>query len=118
VRVNRVLVIDDDMANAELMRVILDDAGLSVTVAYTARDLPSGDFAAVVTDLVATRAYSLDDARDWLLSLRDRYGRAALILATAHRDAVTDADALGVRVIVKPFDVDVLVAIVRDAIAS
>lgn len=111
----RILVIDDDVTSAELMRVVLEDASFTVVTAHSARSLPSGRFDCIVTDLVTVGAYSLAEARDWVLSLQDRYPGVPVIVASAHRDARDDADRLGVRVIVKPFDVDVLTEAVRGA---
>jgi len=112
--VTRILVIDDDVASAELMRVVLADAAFAVVTAHSASSLPSGRFDCVVTDLVTVGAYSFADARDWVLSLRDRYPGVPVIVATAHRDARDDAERIGARVIVKPFDVDVLTETVRE----
>ena len=110
----RILVIDDDVAGAQLMRVVLEDSDYTVETAHNARSLPSGRFDCIVTDLVTVGAYNAEDARDWVLSLRDRYPKVPIIIATAHRDAREDADRLGARVIVKPFDVDVLTDAIRE----
>jgi DNA-binding NtrC family response regulator len=112
--VTRILVIDDDMTLAELMRVVLEDAEFTVSVATNARDLPSGRFDCIVTDLVTVGAYDVDEARDWLLRLADRYPSVPTLVATAHAEARRDQVALGATaVIIKPFDVDVLTAAVR-----
>ena len=71
--VTRILVIDDDVTLAELMRVVLEDAEFTVAVATNPRDLPSGRFDCIITDLVTVGAYAAEDARDWLLRLSDRY---------------------------------------------
>ena len=110
----RILVIDDDVALAELMRVVLEDAEFTVGVATNPRDLPSGRFDCIVTDLVTVGAYDLSDARDWLLRLADRYPRVPTLVTTAHAEARLDHVALGATaVLVKPFDVDALIAAVR-----
>jgi DNA-binding NtrC family response regulator len=112
--VTRILVIDDDVTLAELMRVVLEDAEFTVAVATNPRDLPSGRFDCIVTDLVTVGVYNMRDSRDWLLRLADRYPRVPTLVATAHPEALGDQLALGATaVIVKPFDVDVLVAAVR-----
>jgi DNA-binding NarL/FixJ family response regulator len=77
--------------------------------------MPSERFDCIVTDLEGVDAYSYDDARDWILRLTARFPRTPVIVATAHSDARADADRLGVRVVIKPFDVDELVAAVREA---
>ena len=112
--VTRILVIDDDVALAELMRVVLEDADFTVSIATNPRDLPSGRFDCIVTDLVTVGAYELDDARDWLGRLSDRYPLVPTLVATAHTRARQDQLSLGATaVIIKPFDVDVLIAAVR-----
>ncbi|HUQ42337.1 MAG TPA: response regulator [Candidatus Limnocylindrales bacterium] len=110
----RILVIDDDVTLAELMRVVLEDADFIVAVGRNARDLPSGRYDCIVTDLVTIGAYTLQEARDWLLRLADLYPGVPVIVATGHVEARRDKAAIGARdVIVKPFDVDELVAKVR-----
>jgi DNA-binding NtrC family response regulator len=112
--VTRILVIDDDVTLAELMRVVLEDAEFTVSVATNPRDLPSGRFDGIITDLVTVGAYDRADARDWLLRLADRYPRVPTLVATAHAQARGDHVAIGATaVILKPFDVDVLIAAVR-----
>jgi DNA-binding response OmpR family regulator len=110
----RILVIDDDVSNTELMRVVLEDASFSVVTAHKPHDLPSERFDCVVTDLVTVGAYTFQDARDWVLSLRDRYPSVPVIIATAHPEAREDAERLGARVIVKPFEIDILAEAVRE----
>ena len=112
------LVVDDDMGTAELLRVVLEEAGFDVVVAMDEHQLPRGPFECVVTDLMHVAAYSLAEARDVVLVLADRYPGVPVILVTGHREAVRDATALGVRaVIMRPFDVDVVVRAVRQATA-
>lgn len=109
--------IDDDVGTAELTRVVLEDSGFAVTVQMTSDHLPDGPFDCVVSD-VMTALYAYDDARDWILRLADRYPGVPVILVTAHIAARHDAGRLPARrVIVKPFDVDLLAAAVREAIA-
>jgi DNA-binding NtrC family response regulator len=113
--VTRILVIDDDVTLAELMRVVLEDAEFTVAVATNPRDLPSGRYDCIVTDLVTVGGYIFEDARDWLLTLADRYPLVPTIVATAHAEARRDQERLGAKsVIIKPFDVDVLTAAVRE----
>jgi DNA-binding NtrC family response regulator len=111
--VTRVLVLDDDIAIAELMRVVLEDAGMQVTVRTSSDDMPAGPFDRIVTDLLTMNAYALDAARGWVLRLADRYPGVPVIVATAHSQAVADAPRIGAsRVLLKPFDVDRLIAAV------
>jgi two-component system nitrogen regulation response regulator GlnG len=106
-------VLDDDLPIAELVRVVLEEAGMSVTVRTSGDELPAGPFDRIVTDLLTMTAYDQREARDWILRLADRYPGVPVIVATAHLQAARDLAALGVRrVLVKPFDVDQLVAAV------
>ena len=112
----RVLVVDDDAGTAELLRVVLEEAGFEVAVAMDERRLPDGPFACVVTDLMRVSSYSLEDARGVVLRLADRYPSVPVILVTGHSEAFRQAAALGVHTaIMKPFDVDVVVGAVRQA---
>jgi DNA-binding NtrC family response regulator len=112
--VTRILVIDDDVSNTELMRVVLEDASFQVRTAHKPHDLPNERFDCVVTDLVTVGAYTFEDARDWILSLRDRYPTAPVIVTTAHPEARDDAARLGALVIVKPFEIERLAEAVRE----
>ncbi len=110
----RILVIDDDMTLAELMRVVLEDAGHTVSVSSGPADLPSGHYEAILTDLVTLTMYDVDRTRAWVGTLVDRYPGTPIVLVTAHSRARGDQDALGARsVVIKPFDVDELIAAVR-----
>jgi DNA-binding NtrC family response regulator len=109
-----VLVVDDDIAVAEVMRVVLVEADFDVTVVHRASDVPTERFDCIVTDLISVDLYSFEDARDWLLRLADRHPGTPVIVATAHAEAGRDAARLGVRVLLKPFDVDELVDAVRE----
>jgi DNA-binding response OmpR family regulator len=110
-----VLVLDDDIDVAELMRVVLEDANFRVIVANRPSDIPSERFDCIVTDLEGVDVYTFDDARDWLLRIADRFPRTPVVLATAYAEARDDADRLGARLLAKPFDVEELVAVVREA---
>lgn len=110
----RVLVLDDDGSTAELMRVVLDDAGFEVTVRVTADDLPRRPFDCVVTDLMTLREYDEERARAWLDRLAAAFPGTPVVVVTAHVEAEAAELAGAHRVIRKPFDVDGLVAAVRD----
>lgn len=115
----RVLVFDDDASTAELMRVVLDDAGLDVAVALAADELAHGPFDCVVSDLMLTTVYTYEVAQAWLRRLAEQYQGTPVILVTAHSEAAGDRDRLTAwRVIMKPFDVDQLAAAVREAVRS
>ena len=109
----RVLVLDDDVPIAELIRVVLEDAGMLVTVRTSSQALPAEQFDRIVTDLLTLNAYDLGDARDWILRLADRYPGVPVIVVTAHPEAARDSEAFGAtRVLIKPFDLDQLVVAV------
>jgi DNA-binding NtrC family response regulator len=110
-----VLVLDDDVHIAELMRVVLTEAGYVVSVAVDAGDIPSGRFDCILTDLMSVAVYRVEDARDWILRVSDRFPGVPVIVVTAHPEAVQDRAALGIaRVIMKPFDVDQITSAVRE----
>ena len=110
----RILVIDDDVTLAELMRVVLEDAGHTVSQASGPTDLPNGRYDAVLTDLVTLTVYDIKRTRAWVQTLVDRYPGTPVVVVTAHSRARGDQDALGARsVVIKPFDVDDLLAAVR-----
>lgn len=111
-----VLVLDDDIHIAELVRVVLEDAGYQVRVS-TDGAMPSGPFDCIVTDLMSVSVYTRDDARDWILRVADRFPHVPVIVVTAHPEAANDGASLGVRaVIMKPFDVEELMSVVREVV--
>jgi two-component system nitrogen regulation response regulator GlnG len=114
--VTRVLVLDDDVTLVELLRAVLEDAAFEVSASASAAELPEGRFDAIVTDLLAATVYTFADARDRLLRLAGRYPGVPVIVVTAHAEAERDRGALPARqVVLKPFDIDKLIAAVRDA---
>ena len=111
--------LDDDQTIAELMRVVLEEAGYDVSVCVETALVPRGRFDCVVTDLMSVSVYSVEDARHWLLSLADRLPGVPTIVVTAHPEARDDQEALGAReVIIKPFDVEQIAASVARAVTS
>jgi len=117
--VTRVLVLDDDVVLADLMRIVLEEAGYEVVAATSADALPAGSVDCVVTDLVTVTVYTLAAAQAWLARLEAAYTGVPLIVVTGHVQASRDAAALGVRlVIMKPFDLDRLTAAVAVAVTS
>jgi len=114
-----VLVLDDDQTIAELMRIVLEEAGFDVTVCVETALVPRGRFDCLVTALMSVSVYSIDESRDWLLSLADRFPGVPVIVVTAHPEARDDQSALGAHeVIIKPFDVEHIADSVGRAITS
>ncbi|MGH2451286.1 MAG: response regulator [Candidatus Limnocylindria bacterium] len=112
----RVLVIDDDLVIAELIRATLAEAGHE-PLAGPAESHPQLDV--IVTDLVVTEGYDGAAARSSIARLRSRFPGIPILVCTAHLDASHEPDRLGAdAVIAKPFDLDDLVrtveALVRD----
>ena len=106
--------IDDDVTLAELMRIVLEDGGHEVSVSSGPSDLPSGQYDAVVTDLVTLTVYDVARTRAWVRSLGDRYPGAPVIVVTAHSKALDDRAELGAAsIVLKPFDVDELLQAVH-----
>lgn len=113
-----ILVLEDDITIADLVRAVLEDAGYRVDVATSAREIPTGEYACVLSDLMTVSAYRFEDARDWILRVGDRLPGVPIVVLTAHAEAARDGPALGARAIVtKPFDVETLTTAVREAIA-
>lgn len=112
----RVLVIDDDVSIAELVRIVLDESGYDVVTSH-GQDIPAGHYDCIVTDLVGVAAYAAEHARDWLQRLDEQFPRVPVIVVTAHAEALADPALSSRRVIMKPFDVDQIIAAVRDTTA-
>jgi DNA-binding response OmpR family regulator len=106
----RLLLIDDDPDTSHLFGEALREDGFSVTACVHER-LPERDgIAVVITDLnMRGHAYSSDVAREWLGTLRDRYG-VPVVVVTGHAEAARDpalaSEAAGV--LGKPVDLDEL----------
>lgn len=110
----RILVIDDDVTIAELIRAVVEDAGYECATCHSARELPSGPFDVVVTDLLETVAYSRAAAARWLERLVERYPGTPIIVVTAHAETAGDRDRLPARrVIMKPFEIEQLLEAIR-----
>ena len=106
------LVIEDDPVIAELLRSVLEEGGYSAVVVRSLEEAPQRDYALVITDLVSADAYDLAEAQRWVASLRRRFPERPVVVCTAHR-AAPDSAALGAdAVLMKPFDVDELLALV------
>ncbi len=109
-----ILVIDDDTTIAELICAVVEDAGYACATCHAARDLPSGPFDVVITDLLETAPYSRAAAARWLGKLAERYPGTPVVVVTAHAGAARDREALSAwRVIMKPFEIEQLLDAIR-----
>ncbi len=112
----RVLLIEDDAVIADLIRTVIADEGWTCETVPSAHDLPQEAFDVVVTDLVIGGAYSRAEAFAWLERLERAYPGTPVIVVTAHAAILADAAALPARrIVTKPFEIDELVAAIRDA---
>jgi len=117
----KILVVDDDNAMRELMRLSLSKEGFEVRAAASSNDALSAvsedTFDVIVTDIYLGDGTGLD----LLEYCRTHLPEANVILVTAHGTIETAASArrLGVfDYLAKPFAVDALVARVRAALRS
>jgi two-component system response regulator AtoC len=117
----KILVVDDDNAMRELMRLSLSKEGFEVRAAASSNDALSAvsedTFDVIVTDIYLGDGTGLD----LLEHCRTHLPEANVILVTAHGTIETAASArrLGVfDYLAKPFAVDALVARVRAALRS
>src|ERR1700752_3623858 len=114
----RVAVIEDDAAGRDLMREVLRDAGFCVRAVDSPPALPPswhGD-----TIVMDTFGPLFDEAvtSSAIATLAERY-HAAVVLVTAHHRAKAAVQALGAdAVVLKPYDIDDLVATVSNTRAS
>ena len=119
-----ILVIDNDAMVLELFRDLLEDEGYQVSLQSTAdRDL--GVVGHLAPDLIILEDLWADEDHGWssLEMLRMDPGTATIpfVLCTG---AVTEVVALqphleemGIRIVIKPFHLDQLLAVIADALA-
>ena len=117
----KILVVDDDTAMRELMRLSLSKEGFDVTAAASSSDaldaVSENAFAVIVTDIYLGDGTGLE----LLENCRVTCPQSKVILVTAHGTIETAASArrLGVfDYLAKPFAVEALVARVRAALSS
>lgn len=110
-----IVVIDDEPAIAQLIAEILTGDGHDPSVFHSLDGVPDGHSAAlVISDLLPLTDFSADRARVWVRALGARFPGAAIVLCTAHLEALRQPDGLGAAAIIaKPFDVDHLSETVR-----
>jgi DNA-binding response OmpR family regulator len=112
--VKSVIVIEDDRAVAETIRMILEES-YSVALFEAAHELPEASAAAlVITDLVGRNGYDSAAAVRAVHEMRARTGAPVLVL-TAHGAAKADCELAAVAngVLTKPFLMDELLATVE-----
>jgi DNA-binding response OmpR family regulator len=112
--VKSVVVVEDDRAIAETLRMILEES-YAVTVFDAPNDMPEGPGPAlVITDLVARDGYDSAGAVQVVHEMHARTGAPILVL-TAHRAAQADCALAAVAngVLTKPFLMDELLATVE-----
>ncbi len=118
----RVLVAEDEVSLAELVRVNLEDDGHEVHIVEDGRYairamMKDGPFDVVVTDLMMPWC----DGFDFLRAIGPKHRGARVVILTAHDDSYTRARAGAENVdafIVKPYDPDVLSKTVAELAAS
>jgi DNA-binding response OmpR family regulator len=112
--VKTVLVVEDDRAIAETIRMILEES-YAVTLFETPCDMPPGTGPSlVITDLLARNGYDSAAAIRAVREVRARTGAPVLVL-TAHGAAKADGELAAVAngVLTKPFQMDELLAVVE-----
>lgn len=116
----RILIVDDDPAIRSLLRIVIQRSGFDVDTASDGREaldlIREQRYAVAVVDLMMPRlnGYGL------VAALADVPSRPAVIVATAMSDTfITGLDAAVVTSIIrKPFDVEMIAAIIADAAAT
>jgi CheY-like chemotaxis protein len=121
-----VLVIDDDPVLRALFHDLLTDEGYRVSSRGVSRDEEPEAIAALAPDLIITDSmgHAGDGLTASLRSLRTdpRLARTPVVVCTGAVRDLDDLDggvaALGVRVVLKPFAIDHLLAVVASALAG
>ena len=109
-----VLVVEDDRAIAETIRMMLEES-YAVTLCDAPNDIPEGPGPAlVITDLIGRNGYDSAGAIRAVREVRARTGAPVLVL-TAHGAAKADCGLAAVAngVLTKPFQMDELLAAVE-----
>jgi CheY-like chemotaxis protein len=124
-RQRHILAVNNDQMVLGLFRDLLEDAGYQVTTqTYLAKDL--GQLAQLAPDLIILDYMWPGDDNGWaylqLLRMRPATAQIPIVLCTgAIREVEALADHLaemGVQVVLKPFNIDRLLDVIADALAS
>jgi DNA-binding NtrC family response regulator len=113
-----ILVVDDDPAIQEVIKIILEDTGYRVILASCWADIEAA-LAAALPDLVFLDVrLGNEDGRRHAQTLARLYPGLPVILITAANDPDSTAKGTGAKaVLAKPFDMDKLVALASQFLA-
>ena len=123
-----VLVVNDTQAILDLMRELLEEEGYQVSVSIQTLDLAR--IKALQPDLIIQDLLFADGSQEtgWhfltMSRLDPELARIPLILCTAAMDPIKDPDMaenlnrLGVRVVLKPFNLEDLLTVVAEVLAA
>jgi DNA-binding response OmpR family regulator len=116
----RLLVVENDPEIADLLRLILEEAGFAVGVIRDGEPLPVSTVAdLVISDLALLRGYDSEEAVRRVRALRSATAGPVLVL-TAHPTAASDGELAKEATVVmaKPFDLEALLASVANLTGS
>ena len=121
----RILVINDTQEILDMFRAILEEEGYEV-ILYSYAILDMGEYERVIPDLIILDLVFGSEKSGWQMLQKLKMNRATatipIILCTAATNAVREMEGYllskGVTVILKPFDIDDLVAAVKLALQS
>jgi CheY-like chemotaxis protein len=122
-----ILIIDDSREILDLMQELLEDEGYRVTTSLAIPDLTDVHALApdlIIQDLLIAHSPESDLTHLTRARLDPALARTPLILCTAAVDIVSEAEMagtlreLGVRVVLKPFAVDDLLAVLAEELAE
>ncbi len=111
--------LDDEKVIVDLLRLVIEDLGHLVLGARDPGEIPASTRPdLVISDLMPAKGYGREPAKKWIDQLRARFGKAPILIVTAHGAALVEPDALGADAILgKPFEVESLLAEVNALLA-
>jgi len=122
---SHILALNNEQAVLDLFRDLLGDEGYRVTTqAYAVKDLDA--IVALAPNLIILDYMWPEEDGGWsllqMLRMDPRTAKIPIVLCTGARRQVEDLSAhlheLGVRVVLKPFNIDTLLAAVRESLAD